>query len=235
METADAPAAHDRSIDDCWNRIGVRGDGSCAQLACHIHCRNCEVYSAAAAQLRNGGLPPGQLAEWTGLVSRGTQAQAQRSGSALIFRIGAEWLALPTVLFEEIGAQRPIHSLPHRHNGAVLGVANIRGELIVCISLRHILGVEDSGPPPAAGAHAPFGRMLVVQRHGHRAVFPADEVHGIERYDPRELSEIPSTLSKGTAAYSRALLSWRDKSVGLLDEALLFQTLNRSLALATAT
>ncbi len=37
------------AIDDCWNRIGVRGDGSCPELKRHIHCRNCPVYSAAAA------------------------------------------------------------------------------------------------------------------------------------------------------------------------------------------
>ena len=35
------------AIDDCWNRIGVLGDGSCPRLAEHIHCRNCPVHAAA--------------------------------------------------------------------------------------------------------------------------------------------------------------------------------------------
>lgn len=39
----------DVPIDDCWNRIGVRGDGSCPRLAGYIHCRNCPVHDAAAA------------------------------------------------------------------------------------------------------------------------------------------------------------------------------------------
>ena len=26
-------------IDDCWNRIGVRGDASCARLVEYVHCR----------------------------------------------------------------------------------------------------------------------------------------------------------------------------------------------------
>ncbi len=38
-------------IDDCWNRIGVRGDGSCPRLAGYIHCRNCPVHDAAAARV----------------------------------------------------------------------------------------------------------------------------------------------------------------------------------------
>jgi chemotaxis-related protein WspD len=57
----------------------------------------------------------------------------------------------------------------------------------------------------------------------------------VERYDPARLSELPATLSKSAAAYSKALLELPGKSVGLLDEALLFQTVNRSLASATAT
>jgi chemotaxis-related protein WspD len=222
-------------IDDCWNRIGVMGDASCPQLAEQVHCRNCPVFSTVATRLRNVELPPGQLREWTELVARGEQAQAPRSGSALIFRLGQEWLALPTVLFEEITSQRPIHSLPHRHGGAVLGIVNIRGELVVCISLARILGLEDAGPQPVAAEGGSFGRMLMVQRMGSRAVFPVDEVHGIERFDPEELRQVPSTLGKGSPAYSRALLGWRERWVGLLDEILLFQTLNRSLALATAT
>ncbi|HBP1772226.1 TPA: chemotaxis protein CheW, partial [Pseudomonas aeruginosa] len=37
-----------QQVDDCWNRIGVHGDKSCERLAEHVHCRNCEVYAAAA-------------------------------------------------------------------------------------------------------------------------------------------------------------------------------------------
>ena len=37
--------------NDCWNKIGVRGDASCAELERHIHCRNCPTYSAAAVRL----------------------------------------------------------------------------------------------------------------------------------------------------------------------------------------
>ena len=36
---------------DCWNRIGVRGDASCPELADCAHCRHCATYSASAARL----------------------------------------------------------------------------------------------------------------------------------------------------------------------------------------
>ena len=48
---ADILPSDARRIDDCWNRIGVRGDHSCERLVRHIHCRNCEVYERSAAEL----------------------------------------------------------------------------------------------------------------------------------------------------------------------------------------
>ena len=33
---------------DCWNTIGIRGDGSCPELARLAHCQNCPVYVTAA-------------------------------------------------------------------------------------------------------------------------------------------------------------------------------------------
>ena len=37
-------------LNDCWNKIGVRGDGSCPELKQHAHCRNCPVYASVAAE-----------------------------------------------------------------------------------------------------------------------------------------------------------------------------------------
>ena len=45
-ETTGVPATA-----DCWDKIGVSGDRSCADLEAYIHCRNCPVYAKAALQL----------------------------------------------------------------------------------------------------------------------------------------------------------------------------------------
>src|SRR5437879_1067310 len=44
-------------IHDCWNVIGVEGNGTCRELVKFIHCRNCPVYSAAGTQLLDRPLP----------------------------------------------------------------------------------------------------------------------------------------------------------------------------------
>ena len=235
-EPADIVSTHARpAIKDCWNRIGVRGDSSCPELKKHIHCRNCPVFSAAAVDMLNGELPPDHLARWTGHVGQEKWVAELDTHSIIVFRIGAEWLALPTAVFKEIASIRAVHPLPHQPNRLVLGVTNIRGELLVCVSLQQLLGLEgadDAGPRQQRSLDE---RLLVVQRDGHRLVCPVDEVYGTQRFHPRELKDVPTTVAKATATYTRSILSWQGKAVGLLDDQLLFYSINRSLASATVT
>ena len=36
---------------DCWNHIGVSGDGTCPELVKVVHCHNCPVYAAGGRSL----------------------------------------------------------------------------------------------------------------------------------------------------------------------------------------
>jgi chemotaxis-related protein WspD len=220
-------------VNDCWNQIGVRGDSSCPELEKHIHCRNCPIHAAAAAGLLDRELPAGHLSEWTRHVAQEKPATEADSQSLVVFRIGAEWLALPTIVFKEIVGVRPVHSLPHRRNGVVQGLVNIRGELLVCVSLRQILRLDETAEPKMDKRQANDPRLLVMQCEGGSAVCPVDEVFGVQRFYLREMMAVPATSSKAATTYTQAVLSWKLKSVGLLDAHLLFYTINRGLALAT--
>jgi chemotaxis-related protein WspD len=113
----------------------------------------------------------------------------------------------------------------------VLGVANVRGELIVCVSLAQLLGIDAQTEDMHARGQSRVAlrRLLVVRERGLRLAFPVDEVHGTHRYDGSELQPPPSTVARATATYTRAVLPWEGRSVGLLDEELLFHSLNRTL------
>jgi chemotaxis-related protein WspD len=217
------------AIVDCWNKIGVRGDSSCPKLETAIHCRNCRVYSTAAVDLLDAELPPGYGAQETLEIAREKTLSEIDTHSVLIFRIGGEWLALATGALQEIVSLRPIHSIPHRRDGVLLGLANIRGELLACFSLEKILRLGDVPLLKPLNTRVK-GRLLVIQHEDQRAVCPVDEVHGIVRFHPRDLAPAPATVAKDTASYTRSLLSWADKSVGVLDGELLFHTVNRNLA-----
>jgi chemotaxis-related protein WspD len=220
-------------MTDCWNRIGVHGDSSCQELKQHIHCRNCPVYSAAAVKLLDADPPPGYLQAWTNQLAQGEAQTELDSRSVLVFRVGAEWLALPAAALQEIAAVRPIHSIPHHRNGVLLGLANIRGELRICISLQRMLGLE-AAPASLPQKRLTSKRLLVIHREGDRTVCPVDEVHGIERFGASELAPVPATVAGAAATYTRAVVSWRGNSVGLLDIELLFHTVNRSLGASAA-
>jgi chemotaxis-related protein WspD len=216
-------------VNDCWNSIGVRGDQSCPELKQYVHCRNCPVYSAGAAELLDGEPPANYLAEWTSHVAQPKAAHDVETRSIVIFRIGSEWLALPTSVVREVANLLPVHSLPHRQSGAVLGLANVRGELLICVSLGQVVGVEPSAATGRERRSTVYRRLLVIRREDVRVVCPVDEVHGIHRVHPRELKEVPTTVAKATVTYSSALLSWRERSVGVLDDQLVFYSLKRSL------
>jgi chemotaxis-related protein WspD len=217
-------------LHDCWNHIGIWGDGSCAELGKVIHCRNCPVYSSAAATLLDREIDASYLEEAAQQIRAERQATTRDTDAVVIFRIGAEWLGLPAAVFQEVCAVRPIHSLPHRRNGNVLGITNVRGSLLVCVSLHALLGIEQTAPVTQAQRRLVHERLLVTCREGERLAFPVDEIHGIHRFRPEQLGATPATVAKSTATYTRAMLTWQDKAVGVLDDQLLFYSLNKSLA-----
>lgn len=218
------------SINDCWNKIGVWGKADCPELVKHGHCRNCPVYSTAATQLLNGTPPPRYLEEWTKLIAKERPVQESDVQSAVIFCLGSEWLALSTKVFKEIADVRTIHTLPHRRKGVVLGIVNIRGELLICVSLARALGLEKSAEVQREKNRIGYHRFLVINEEGKRLVFPVDEIGGIHHFSLKEVKDVPSTIGGAVATHTIGVLSWKDRTVGRLDEQLLFYTLNKGLA-----
>jgi chemotaxis-related protein WspD len=217
-------------LDDCWNRIGVRGDRSCTQLTAHIHCRNCPVYSAAARTLLETPAWSDYTHTWTDHVAQPTTTDEADTHSVMIFRVGAEWLAVSTHLCAEVVSSRTVHSLPHRRSGAVLGVANIRGVLRVCVSLAAILHVTAAGATDQPPQGSPSQRLLVLSWPDGTVAVPVDEVHGVHRFRDQDSQEVPALLARAQSAYTKAVLCWSERSVGVLDEHLLGHTITRSLA-----
>ncbi len=165
--------------------------------------------------------------EWSAHFAREKQSSPPGRISTVLFRTESEWFALPTHAFQEVAEQRQIHSLPHRRQGVVVGLANIRGELVICASLNRLLGLEKSVPDD--GQQTAFKRLLVVSWEGQRLAFVVDEVHGIQRFQAQELKPAPATVAKSNPTFTQGVFSWQRHTVGFLDADSLFSTLNRSL------
>lgn len=212
-------------LDDCWNRIGVRGDQSCPRLLEHVHCRNCPVYAAAAIRLLDRYA---LHRDETDTVLAPAATEAMRS--LLVFRLDEEWLALATRILVEVAPLAPVHALPHPRGRALLGVANVRGALVACLSLVELLGLDATGVPaaPPGGRAAP--RMLVLDAPGGKLLAPVDEVDGIHEFDRGLLVAAEQNSTLDAAKCSCGVLQWRGRSLRLLDEEQLLQTMIRSLA-----
>ena len=216
-------------VDACWNRIGVRGDRSCPQLAVHIHCRNCTTYSAAARALLDGPPPADYSRAWAEHYAQPAAALASETRSIMIFRVGAEWFAVPTRLCVEVASARAVHSLPHRRDGALLGLASVRSELVVCVSLAAILSVATSDGAGRLPRETAPKRLLVVGWQDGSVAFPVDEVLGVHSYRMEDLKDVPATVAYAQAKYTQAILWLAQRSVGILDDELLHHAINRSL------
>ena len=214
---------------DCWNTIGNRGDGSCPELLKHVHCQACPTYASAAQALLDREPPIEYRTAATAHFAAPRLAVQRASESAVIVRVGSEWLALSTSVVVEIARGRQIHSLPQRR-GHIEGVVNVHGELVVCVSLGRLLGLANSPSELPAAPRKERSRIVIIQRDDLRAVCPVDEIHGIHHFQRDQLQDVPATVAKSASTYTRKVLPWQGHSVGLLNDELLFIALKRSFA-----
>lgn len=209
-------------IDDCWNRIGVRGDKSCERLVEHVHCRNCEVHAAAAIHLLE------RYAAMQDDVELVVDEPLVEHCSLLLFRVAEEWLAIATRSLVEVVAQLPVHSLPHQRSRSLLGVANVRGTLVACLSLAELLGIP-AGTAQASGQRV-IARMLILTGQGGPVVVPVDEVEGIHAIARHTVQPAVRDGGLAVSQFSCGVFQWQGRSITQLDDELLRQAMSRSFA-----
>jgi chemotaxis-related protein WspD len=212
---------------NCWNRVGVWGDGSCPELPPVVHCHNCPVFSAAGRRFLDARSPEGYADEWAARLATNLDEAAADQETLLVFRIREEWLALPVAVLVEVIAMRPVIRVPHRA-GLLAGMVNIRGELQLCVRMGQLLGIDDApARPPASGTVIP--RLIVIRNDGEDWVFAVDEVDQVRRFPAKVLGKAPATLDRASGKLTKGVYPDKGRSIGRLNEALLFQSLRTRL------
>lgn len=177
--------------------------------------------------------PEGYIQEWSQVVScEKKKKEVSTYCSVVIFRLGFEWLGMPTHLIREVTDSFPVHSLPHCSDDVLKGIVNIRGELQPCLSLRSLLGLknhrEDLQRPTSKGRV--YRRMIVIEKNLQNWVFPVDEVQGIFHYFPEDTQNSPVTVEKSNNTLTRLVLFWQGLRVGCIDGELLTYALERKFS-----
>jgi chemotaxis-related protein WspD len=215
-------------LDDCWNRIGVSGDQSCARLEQHIHCRNCEVVSNAAQRNLQRPVGAGYREQWAAILRQPQPRRDASDRSVLVFRVGCEWLALPTLAVGSVAPAAAGHRLPHRSNAGLLGIVNVGGTLMPMISLGALLGIDEQAGTAALRRHV-FARLLVLQWEGRGFALPVADLHGIAHYAHAGLTPPAATINKGRDRFLTGVLALGEMQVGVLDVQLIGHQLTRLL------
>jgi chemotaxis-related protein WspD len=150
--------------------------------------------------------------------------------SIVVFRIATEWLALPTGVYQEIAESSAVRTLPNHRRGVLSGLVNVRGELLLCVALGVVLGLNQAIDEQKSANATLAGRLMICRHDDARTAFQVSEVHGLHRYHPRDLRAAPPTLAKAASGmYTLGVIPWNGRTVGCLDDELLFYTLNKGL------
>ncbi|HEX5341131.1 MAG TPA: chemotaxis protein CheW [Duganella sp.] len=216
------------TIDACWNRIGVNGDQSCDKLEQHVHCRNCEVYAAAAQQNLQRLVGDDYKKDWAAHFRQAAADSQQQDSSCLVFRIGREWLSLPTRMFVSVAPIARPHRLPHRASRGLSGIVNVGGTLYPCMSLADLLGIDESEGEAATHRHT-FARLLLTRWEDQAYALPVADLHGLLRYASATVQAPAATINKGLSRFLAGVISHQDMRIGMLDEALIGYQLARTL------
>lgn len=217
--------------ESCWNHIGVWGNEKprCPRLDECIHCQNCDVFHTASLAAYERDIPEDYRLEWTEVLAGSKETVASGTKSAIVFRIGDEWVAIAAGLCKEISRMMKIHRLPHNKSQILKGVVNNNGEIRICFSLGNLLGIAKASQMFGVESHAAYARMIVMEVGGHRYVFPVSEIKGLHHYRESDIGPLPNTVQASSASYMQGVIKMDGTSVGCLDEVLLTSQLERSI------
>lgn len=183
----------------------------------------------SAGSLLQLPIPPEAREAWAELFAQPLEDGMVRDQTALVFRLGVEWLALPAAVLVGAADPSPPHRLPHRHAPGLLGIVNVRGQLYPSIALGVLLGIVQAEALRAPGGARSFPRQLLVTLGQHGYAFEVQDVLGMQRYAGAELQAAPSTVAGQLQPFLSAVLEVEGRQVGLLDTHRLEQLMRETL------
>jgi chemotaxis-related protein WspD len=174
------------------------------------------VYAGAAQRNLERPVDPDYRATWARELARPEPAPVHTDAAALVFRVGDEWLAVPMALAAQVAPPAPVHRLPHRSRGALLGIVNVGGRLLPAVSPARLMSIDMENVMPPLGRHA-FARLLVLALGAHRYALSVDEVHGVLRHTQAAMRPPAATVGNAPRPLVAGIIADGIIEAGLLD------------------
>ena len=179
--------------------------------------------------------PLGYQEEWIEGLKKPQVEEVAEGKNCLAFRLDNELLALSSDSVKEVTQTTKAHKLPHRTTQILKGLTNVHGELYITISMRSLLGFENSShpqPPPPSHPYSSqrsYLRSIVFGYGKNDFLFSADEVLGLVSYQLNALQEAPATVAKSYSNFVLGLFVLNNKHIALLDAHRLVSRLNEHI------
>ena len=125
----------------------------------------------------------------------------------LRLRIGAEAYAVPVEFVREVFELGRVEAVPGARP-EILGVRNVRGQILPVAELAPLLGLARAAPP---------GRLLLAEAGGRQAGFAVDEVGGV--------SELPALTEETQSGLLTGATFADGELTGVIDMPRVFATL----------
>lgn len=154
-------------------------------------------------------------------------AAAVSSGLYAAFRAGGRLMALEAGAIDGIIKPPPVTPVPGAKDSLV-GVINLRGEIVALSELAAVLGLRESGYRAGEGEGSAEGsssakdagdqrRILVVSLGGEPAGLLVDAVYDVVSATPESLKDAPPNLRGGEERWFSGALDCQLGLAGILD------------------
>jgi purine-binding chemotaxis protein CheW len=123
---------------------------------------------------------------WRG-IEEGVAATEERSEEFLVFRLRNERFAVPTRIAREVLRVPKLVKVP-RLGAQILGIINLRGQIVAVTDLRPLLGL-------AGGEISAAGQLVVTEAAGISTALLVDRVEGISSFPMADIEPLTEGLS----------------------------------------
>lgn len=130
------------------------------------------------------------------------------STKQVVFKLGQEEYGLDILIVNVIESYNGVIPVPNSPD-YILGILNLRGEVIPVFSLRVKFGLPE--------IQTSTEQLIVTKTNGMMVGFKVDAVCGIVEFSERELSEVPMIVKSEKTKYAKQVANKNDKMIILLD------------------
>jgi chemotaxis-related protein WspD len=198
-------------MEKCWMEVGVFGSGECELLREYSHCRHCSEYSLKSRAIFDRKIPEDFKEEWTKYFNQARHKDVEEKLSLVVFKVGNEWFALKTDFFKEAVEYKVIHRIPSRTNKYFLGIANIHGELVMCVSLAGLLEFDTA-------EEKKFKSIIVMNFNNTSLALPVSDYLGVVNISVSEFENAPINIKKMNASLTGKVFKINEKQIGIIEE-----------------